>query len=200
MKHRTVKTLLYTLAALMLVVLAASGCGPATGAAPATAPEPTAALEAPAGAVRARDAVLDFLRADANCCVPPLGVRWQVEAGRAPAGYEVTSFHAERTGMTVSFVAPEDDRGYHVAFHNDDVGFCWQANVDSQGKVVGTGTAAALWPELADAAAGACQEAGYDYSVESQPDGTSCGICTFPGGSQCKAWLFYQGECGPGEP
>jgi hypothetical protein len=98
MKHRTVKSHLCTLAALILVVLAASGCGPAAGAAPAATPEPTATLEAPAGAVRARDAVLDFLRADANCCVPPLGVRWQVTTGRAPAGYVVTSFHAEGPG------------------------------------------------------------------------------------------------------
>jgi putative hemolysin len=185
-----------TLAALILVVLAASGCGPAAGE-QATTPEPTPGLEAPAGAVRARDAVLDFLRADASCCVPPLGARWQVETGRAPAGYEVYRFHAEGTGMTVSYGAPGDDRGYHVAFHNDDIGFCWQANVDSQGKVVGSGTAAELWPDLADAAAGYCQEEGYDYSIESQPDGTSCGICTFSGGSACKAWLFYQGECGP---
>lgn len=165
----------------------------------AVAVEPAPELEVPSGVIRARDAVLYFLTRDANCCVPPESVPWQAVAGNAPEGFAVYRFSAETSAMTVAFAPSAAEQRYHVGFHNDEIGFCWQANVDAQGKVLGTGNDAELWPELADAAESYCTAAGYDHSVQSQPDGTSCGVCTFPDGTSCKAWLFYQGECGPDE-
>jgi putative hemolysin len=181
---------------LIVVFVALAGC---TSAADEATVTPTPGVEAPAGVVRARDSVLRFLRADVSCCVPPDGVAWRTAEGQAPDGFRTYLFHTEETLMTVAYALNAADPDYHVGFTNAEFGFCWQAIVDSQGKVVGSGTAAELWPALADAAESSCTAGGYDYAVEDQPDGTSCGVCTLPDGSHCKAWLFYQGECTPDE-
>lgn len=154
--------------------------------------------EVPAAVIKARDAVLTFLRSDANCVVPPDGVRWNAVVGRAPEGFTVYVFRAEQCFVSVAYPLSADAPTYHVGLTNQDIGFCWQASVNAQGKVVSTGTAAELMPELADAAATFCEEGGNAHTVEEQPDGTHCGVCTFPDGSHCKAWLYYQGVCEPG--
>jgi putative hemolysin len=183
---------------LSLILLAVVACTQAVGEATlAPEPMPTPGIDAPAGAIRARDAVLDFLRRDANECVPPAGVRWQATPGKMPAGFGVYNFHAESCLITVSYPLSGEEPGYHVGLASGTTGFCWQAIVNERGQVVETGTAAEMAPELATVAAAYCQNQGYDHAVETQPDGSRCGICTFPDGSQCKAWLFYQGECGP---
>lgn len=159
--------------------------------------EATPSADVPAAVTTAREAVLKFLRSDANCTVPPDGVRWSTEVGRAPEGFAVYLSRAEKCLVTVSYPLSAATPSYHVGLTNQDIGFCWQATVNAQGTVVSTGSAAELMPELADAAATFCEEAGYAHTVEEQPDGTHCGVCTFPDGSHCKAWLHYQGACGP---
>jgi putative hemolysin len=156
---------------------------------------PTPEIAVPAEVAEAREAVLSFLRDGANECVPPVGVLWHAAAGKAPQGFAVYRFHAEECAVTVSYQVTVEEPLYHVALHSGDTGFCWQANVNSQARVVDTGTAAELVPELASVAAAYCRAQDYEYEVQEQPDGSRCGVCTFPDGSQCKAWLFYQGEC-----
>lgn len=193
--HRS--SLLSMVFVLCLLLLAAVAC---TEEATSTLPTAgaTAEPEAPEGAVRAREALLTFLRSDANECVPREGSPWRVDQGVAPDGYSVTHFHSDGCLVTVSYRPEEAEPTYHVGVHSA-AGICWQAAVSAQGRVVNTGTTASLPDELADAAATYCQDAGYAYTVEEQPDDSSCGICTFDDGSKCKAWLYYQGECGPDE-
>jgi len=38
-----------------------------------------------------------------------------------------------------------------------------------------------------------CKESGYQYKIIPE---TQIGICTFPDGSQCDAWDFFEGKCG----
>lgn len=159
--------------------------------------EATPSVEVPAAVSKAREAGVDFLRIGANCLVPSAGVRWNAEMGRAPEGFAVYLFQADSCLVTVSYTPSADPVSYHVGLTDKNAGFCWQAVVDAQGRVSNTGTAAELMPELAGAAAVYCEEAGYSHTVETQPDGTRCGVCTFPDGSHCKAWLYYQGVCGP---
>lgn len=196
MRQDSSRKRLLTVLALLGVWLAIAGCAQVAEEEPITVAA-TPELVVPAEVVEAREAVLDFLRQGANECVPPAGVHWRAAAGKAPRGFGVYRFHAEECVMTVSYAVREAGPLYHVALHSGDSGFCWQANVDGDARVVDTGTAAELGPDLAGVAAATCRTQGYEYSVQEQPDGSRCGICTFPDGSQCKAWLFYQGECGP---
>jgi putative hemolysin len=159
--------------------------------------EASSRVDVPAAVTTAHAAVLKFLRSDANCTVPPDGVRWDTAVGRAPAGFAVYILRAEQCLVTVSYPLSADTPSYHVGLTNQELGFCWQANVNAQGKVVNTGSTAELMPDLTDAAATFCEEAGYAYSIKEQPDGTRCGVCTFPNGSHCKAWLYYQDVCEP---
>jgi putative hemolysin len=196
-KHTSPLSIFLVLCLLGLLAVATACSGTQNHVEPAI--EATAATEVPAGVTTAREAVLEFLRSDANCVVPPAGARWTAEAGQAPDNFAVYRFHSDECLVTVSYPLKGETRGYHVGLTNKSTGFCWQANVDAQGKVVNTGAAAELIPELADAAASYCEQGGNQYTVEEQPDGTHCGICTFPDGSHCKAWLYYQGECAPSE-
>lgn len=161
--------------------------------------EATPSVDVPAVVVTAREAGLEFLRTGANCVVPPDGILWNTEVGQAPEGFAVYLFQADGCVATVSYALSADPVSYHVGLTNKDAGFCWQAVVNAQGNVVNTGTSAELMPELADAAATFCEEAGYSHTVETQPDNTRCGVCTFPDGTHCKAWLYYQGVCEPAQ-
>jgi putative hemolysin len=125
--------------------------------------------------------------------------QWRSEIGSAPDGFGVYRFHSSDCLMTVAYPFQANETVYHVALHNGTGGFCWQANVSGNGRVVTTGSAATLMPELTEAAAAYCQEQGYQYEVQQQRDGSSCGVCSFPDGSSCKAWLFYQEACEPAE-
>jgi putative hemolysin len=162
-------------------------------ATPTATPEPAA----PETVVTARDAVLTFLRDAAIITVPPKGVPWHMQQGPAPAGFNVYHFDAEGVDMTVSYTAAAAEPTYHVTVTNKDIGFCWQAQVNHFGRITALGEAAQLMPELVDAAATYCQDQGYTYSVEAQPDGSECGMCTFAPDNACKAWAYYQGICGP---
>lgn len=191
------RSLLYVVFVLYLVSLALAAC---TGEPANTTVTDSATTEpeAPEEVVRAREALLNFLRSDANECVPQEGSPWQVDPGVAPEGFSVTHFHSDGCLVTVSYRPADAEPVFHVGLHSA-AGICWQATVSAQGRVVNTGTLAVMPAELVEAAATYCQDAGYDYTVEEQPDGSTCGICTFEDGSKCKAWLYYQGECGPGE-
>ncbi len=180
---------------LLIILLASAGCSQA-----AQEMEPTAsalpALRATDQALAARRAVLDFLRDGANECVPPAGVNWQTSAGAAPDGFEVFLFESEGCFMSVANPYPSNRAtNYHVALHNGVTGFCWQAQVDSEGKVVATGTRAEMPQPLAEAAAAYCLEQGFEHTIKEQADGTRCGVCTFDDGRSCKAWAYYQGMC-----
>ena len=129
---------------------------------------------------------------------PPPGVIWETMPGTAPQGFDVHRFDSEGCLMTVSYPLPESDETlYHVTLHNSVTGFCWQANVDAQGAVVGTGTEAGMLPELSNAAAAYCEEQGFTYEVQDQSDGLRCGVCIFEDGKSCNAWAYFQGICSP---
>jgi putative hemolysin len=160
---------------------------------PTATPEATA----PETVVTARDAVLALLRDAALITVPPKGVPWHMQQGPAPAGFSVYHFDAEGCDMTVSYVAAAAEPTYHVTVTNKEIGFCWQAQVNNYGRITALGQAAQMMPELVEAAANYCRDGGYAYSVEAQPDGSECGMCTFASGDVCKAWAYYQGICGP---
>jgi len=180
---------------VLITLLALTSC---TQQVQETQPAATASpgIRATDKALAARRAVVDFLRDGAIICVPPTGASWQTSTGAAPEGFEVYLFQSEGCFMTVANPLPvTGETLYHVALHNNVIGFCWQAHVDAQGQVVATGTRAEMPQPLADAAASYCLEQGYEYEVKEQTDGTSCGVCTFADGHSCKAWAYYQGMC-----
>ncbi len=144
-------------------------------------------------------ALLDFLRDGANECVLPAGVHWRTSSGKAPEGFGVYRFTAEECIITVSYPLAMEEAIYHVALGERVTGFCWQANVDARGRVLATGGAAGLLPELVNAAAAYCKEQSYRYEIRTQPNGSQCGMCIFPDDSVCNAWMFFQGECRPGD-
>jgi putative hemolysin len=180
---------------LLLAAVIAAGCAQQT-AEPTPEATATVGLRASDPALAARRAVLDFLRDGANECVPPAGVNWRTSIGAAPQGYDVYLFESEGCFMSVANPMPAGDETlYHVALHNGVTGFCWQALVDTQGKVVGSGTRAEMPAPMAEAAAAFCVEQGFEHAVKEQADGTRCGVCTFDDGHSCKAWAYYQGMC-----
>lgn len=185
---------------LIAVVILASlaGCAQAGAENLQATAVPPQEPSAPQEVLAARRAVLNFLREGANECVPPPGVVWETMPSSAPEGFDVYRFDSEGCLMTVSYPLPETaDTLYHVTLHNSETGFCWQANVDAGGKIVGTGTAAGMLPELSNAAAAYCAEQGYTYEVADQSDGTKCGVCIFEEGQSCNAWAYFQGICEP---
>lgn len=181
-----------------LLLFLVNGCTQGSNENSATQ-EPMAQSEVPANILAAQDAVLEFVREGAIICVPPEGAGWRSEPGRAPEGFDVYRFHSGGCFMSVSYAPAAEEPVYHVAIHNDEIGFCYQAYVDDAGHIVSTGTVAELTPELADASAAYCREQGYQYELREQPDGSQCGICVFNDDSSCKAWLYYQEECTPGD-
>lgn len=185
----------FTLLLIVLFLLSASACAErALEAQPVAVATP--AIRASDQALAARRALLGFLRESANECVPPSGVSWATTIGAAPEGFEVFLFASEGCFISVANPVPAGEETiYHVALHNGQTGFCYQAHVDSAGRVASTGSRAALPQPLADAAAAYCLDQGYEHDIQEQPDGTRCGVCTFDDGRSCKAWAFYQGMC-----
>lgn len=43
-----------------------------------------------------------------------------------------------------------------------------------------------------------CEEQGYTFEIRTDDAGNQYGVCIFPDGTECDAWAFYRGECGPG--
>jgi putative hemolysin len=182
----------------MLLLALAAGCA-ATTAEVAPAATPTPEVVAPAEVVAAREAVLNFVREGANCVCPPANARWEASVGRAPDGFSVYRFHTGDTSVLVSYATPlAAETAFHVGMHDEQDGICWQAIVSGTGRVTTTGVAAELMPELAVAAEAYCKEQGFGYEIRTQADGSRCGVCLFSDGRSCKAWTYYQGECGPG--
>jgi putative hemolysin len=102
--------------------------------------------------------------------------------------------------MSVTYPLPAtDETVYHVSIGSRTIGLCWQAMVDSHGRVAETGSAAELAAGSDSAAAVYCREQGYVYEVRTQPNGTRCGVCAFPDGSVCSSWAFLRGQCQPGD-
>lgn len=178
----------------LLLVLA--GCAPA-GEEPMapTATEPAA----PEGVLRAREAVLAFLREGANECVPPAQAGWSVEVdAEPPAGYAVYHFHSGGCMMTITTPAASgDDLVYHVALGDGPTGFCWQAVVDERGRIVLTGGAAQTEPALGNPAAAYCEEHGHRFEVVTREAGEQCGVCVFDDGRMCNGWAYFHGTCTP---
>lgn len=188
----------------MLLMLAAAACRPAlSGDADPTADAALAAtavaVDVPAGVLQAREAVLEFMRTSANECVPPAGAAWRVEKDAdAPAGYDVYRFRSE--GCTMTITRPETETTgmhYHVALGDGPTGFCWQAVVDSRGKVVMTGNAAQTDPTLGNPAETYCTQQGYTFQVVELETGGQCGMCVFDDGRMCNAWAFFHNACTP---
>ncbi len=196
-----INTIFYSLfcVPLLMVLFALPAC---TDASSATAVAPTATPDepAPAAVIRARNAVLDFLRTSANICVPPEGVHWQTSTApeKTPAGFGIYRFYAEECTITVSYALNEAEPLYNIALSHAVTGFCWQAVVDSAGHVVKTGNAAQIDP-VGNPAAIYCAQQGYNYEIRTLADGTECGSCVFPDGSACKGWDFFHGTCQPGD-
>jgi putative hemolysin len=160
------------------------------------APEPTADI--PAGVIAARDAVTGFMHEGAILCVPPEGATWQPATAQAPDGFGAYAFTAEECTILVTYpLAAPGETLYHANLTNDELGCCWQAQVDSSGQIVATGQAAAV--EASSPAALYCQQQGHTYEVATREDGTQCCTCTFADGSTCDAWAYFRGECPPSE-
>lgn len=182
----------------LLATAVLTGCDNPT---PTPLPDPTAtpAAAAPAPVAAAQTAVLEFLRTSAVECVPPRGASWAAAPAVVPAGYDAWEFTTGGCVMVVT-AAHENAAAYHVSLRNSDLNFCWQAIVDGQGAVVRTGLAAETEPGPGNAAADYCTAQGYTYSItETDPSGNKCGYCIFPDGSRCKSWLYFYGECAPGD-
>lgn len=153
----------------------------------------------PAAVTTAQSAVLTFLRTSAIECVPPAGAAWRSALLVVPSGFQAYEFKSDGCTMVVT-AAAVDPTAYHVSLRNPDLGFCWQAIVDDGGQVVRTGLAAETEPGPGNAAANYCAAQGYTYTIlQTAPDSNKCGYCIFPDGSQCKSWLFFYGECAPGD-
>ena len=178
--------------AIMLVLTVA--CQPAESAAPATPEE-----EAPAGILKARDSVLDFLRQGANECVPPVQAGWQLDdIPNPPDGYKVYRFLSGGCAVTIT-VSEEatDDPVYHVALGDGPTGFCWQAVVDSRGQILLTGREAQTDPTLGNPAKNYCEQQGYLFEMMTLNSGQQCGMCVFDDGRRCNAWAYFHGACTP---
>ena len=190
-------TSMMRMAALLAVVMLLSGCA---GAAvePAAVAEPTESA-VPDGVLRAREAVLAFLREGANECVPPKQAGWTAEAEpRPPAGYDVYRFHSGGCMMTITVPsASTEDIHYHVALGDGPTGFCWQAVVDSRGQILLTGNEAQTDTTLGNPAKTYCEDQGYTYEVITRPGGDLCGMCVFEDGLSCNAWAYFHGACSP---
>ena len=190
-------TTMMRLAALLAVVMLLFGCG---GAAvePAAVVEPTVSA-VPDGVLKAREAVLAFLRDGAHECVPPKQAGWTAEMEpEPPAGYDVYRFHSGGCMMTITVpTTSAEDIHYHVALGDGPSGFCWQAVVDSRGQILLTGNEAQTDVTLGNPAKTHCEDQGYTYEVVTRPGGDLCGMCVFEEGLSCNAWAFFHGACSP---
>ena len=170
-------------------------------------PAPTAVTEntvtAPGEVILVRDAVLDFLRDGANECVPPAGITWQTSKGgkQTPAGYALYRFTtSDHCTIAISYLLSKaSEPVYHVALGHGATGFCWQALVDGQGRILETGKTANTDPVMGNPAQIYCETQGYRFEVETKPSGLQCGSCVFTDGSRCNGWSYLLDECHPGE-
>lgn len=145
----------------------------------------------------AREAVLEFLRAGANECVPPRQAGWTMQAETdPPAGYDIYRFESGGCMMTVTVATdPGDQVHYHVALGDGPTGFCWQAVVDATGQILLTGNAAQTDPALGNPAKAYCEERGYTFELVTRKGGDLCGMCVFDDGRACNAWAYFHGAC-----
>jgi putative hemolysin len=61
----------------------------------------------------------------------------------------------------------------------------------------GSQPASTIEPEVANPAAAFCVQQGGQSTIVTDQAGNQAGVCSFPDGSQCDEWAFYNGECGP---
>lgn len=185
------------LAAVLLFMPAACGgtIEPAADGFTPTAP----AGDVPAGVLRARESVLDYLRTGANECVPPKQAGWTLdEVANPPAGYDVYRFLSGGCAMTITTTAESTTVPiYHVALGDGPTGFCWQAVVDEQGRIVLTGSEAQTDPTLGNPAKSYCEQQGYTFEIVTLKSGQPCGRCVFDDGRSCNAWALFHGACTP---
>lgn len=185
-------------AAVLLLALVGCAAGGSVAAVEATAE----AEVAPEAVLAARDSVLKFLRRGANECVPPEGAGWRASTGveRTPEGFGLYRFDTGDCVMRVIYPLPAtDDTIYHVLLSDSATGFCWQATVDANGRILKTGAEAASEPGPGNPALVYCEQQGYQYELRDVESGTRCGACVFPDGSACKAWDYLLGLCEPGD-
>ena len=181
------------------VLMTVAACGGATETA-ATGFTPTApAGDVPAGVLKAREAVLDYLRQGANECVPPKQAGWTLDdVPNPPDGYDVYRFLSGGCAMTITTAAESTaDPIYHVALGDGPTGFCWQAVVNSMGQILLTGSEAQTDPTLGNPAKNYCEQQGYTFEVVTLRSGQLCGQCAFDNGRSCNAWAFFHGACTP---
>lgn len=173
------------------------GCSTAAVEPAAESAPPT--VTAPEGVLRAREAVLAFLRDGANECVPPKQAGWTMEPEAAPpAGYEVYRFESGGCMMTVTTALdPGEDVIYHVALGDGPTGFCWQSIVDANGRILLTGNDAQTDPTFGNPAKNYCEANGYTFEVVTRPGGQLCGVCVFDDARSCNAWAYFHGACTP---
>lgn len=183
--------------AVLLLGTAMTACG--------GAPEPPAVAstapvdDAPAGVLRARDSVLDYLRDGANECVPPKQAGWTADdVANPPDGYDVYRFLSGGCALTITTAAESPaEPVYHVALGDGATGFCWQAVVDDHGQILLTGSAAQTDPTLGNPARNYCQAQGFTFEMVTLASGQQCGQCTFDDGRACNAWAYFHGACTP---
>lgn len=194
----TYRQLAWLMAAVALLI-GAVACGgaaePAAGGFTPTAP----ADNAPEGVLMAREAVLEHLRDGVNECVPPKQATWsQDEVPNPPAGYDVYRFLSGGCAITITTsTEATEDQVYHVALGDGATGFCWQAVVDSRGRVILAGSEAQTDPVIGNPAKNYCEAQGYVFEMVELPSGQMCGTCTFDNGRSCNAWAFFHGACTP---
>lgn len=188
-----------TTVGFVILMLAASAC--AGNSEPAAAGfTPTAPADAaPEGVLRAREAVLTFLRDGNNECVPPKQAGWiQNEVPNPPDGYNVYRFLSGGCAITITTTTePAEEEVYHVALGDGPTGFCWQAVVDDRGRIILTGNEAQTDSSIGNPAKNYCEAQGYTFAMVELPSGQMCGTCTFDDGRLCNAWAFFHGACTP---
>lgn len=183
--------------AVLLFAAAMVACG---GATEPLAPVPaTPAGDAPAGVLRARDSVLDYLRNGVNECVPPQQASWTSDdVPNPPDGYDVYRFNSGGCAISITTTSePAAEPIYHVSLGDGATGFCWQAVVDDHGQILLTGSAAQTDPTLGNPARNYCEQQGFTFEMVTLSSGQLCGRCTFDDGQSCNAWAYFHGACTP---
>lgn len=52
---------------------------------------------------------------------------------------------------------------------------------------------------IANPASVHCEEQGYTLEIRTASDGGQYGVCIFDDGTECEEWVYYRGECSPGQ-
>ncbi|MFQ5435789.1 MAG: DUF333 domain-containing protein, partial [Anaerolineae bacterium] len=74
-----------------------------------------------------------------------------------------------------------------------------QAVVNDNGRIIQTGSAAISETGLGNPSAVYCVEQGYQFEIFTLENGSQCGACVFPGGSFCRSWDYFHGDCRPND-